>query len=540
MTRPRSSAEPTMRAGATTAWSVVLAVGGGVVWAFCFAREASVLLPWLALAPLVALLGRPRAWLWAWFFGFVSWLVSLPWLVPTVETFGGLPRWLSVVLFLLLCAYLALDQALFGWLGGRLWRRGVVGTSLAGDEDSQGDEPSAWRIAGTSFLVLPALFLLLEWKRGMPIGVFPWNPTSWAWLEVPGALDSMALIGGYGVTFLALAANAGVVLAIVQRRWRLGAAGVLVVASLLLVGGRIGARAAGPLAGVLLAEPGVGQRVVIVQPNNPITYDERALVAGYQRLLSLSERACTGEPTLLLWPESASWPYGWDNAPTLRNDLGRLARSGCTVVLNSARRRDGALFNVALLVGRSDGGAAQVEGEYAKRHLVPYGEYVPLREVLPFVGTLAREAGSFTAGQDPALLDWRGTDIGMAICYEVIFPEAVAEQVRAGAGLLATVTNDAWYGDTWAPWQHLRAARLRAAESRRPMMRAALTGVSAVIDARGRVVDQLGVGETGLLEARLPFAVEADPTPVSRRPTAPLWLSVLVLAFGMLRLRRTP
>jgi apolipoprotein N-acyltransferase len=156
------------------------------------------------------------------------------------------------------------------------------------------------------------------------------------------------------------------------------------------------------------------------------------------------------------------------------------------------------VFNSALVV--QDG---EVLGRYDKRHLVPWGEYVPLGDLLPFVGYLARSAGAFSAGDEPTLLPFSGERIGTAICFEVIFPAAVAEQVRAGASLLVTITNDAWYGDTFAPWQHLRAAQFRAAESARPMLRAAITGISAWIDAQGGLRQTLGIGEEGILRVEV-------------------------------------
>ncbi len=154
--------------------------------------------------------------------------------------------------------------------------------------------------------------------------------------------------------------------------------------------------------------------------------------------------------------------------------------------------------NSALIV---DGGG--IAGRYDKRHLVPYGEHVPLADWLPFMGRVARAAGDFTPGSSLGLLPWGEERIAAAICYEIIFPGAVAQQVRAGGSLLVTVTNDAWYGDTTAPWQHFRAARFRAAENRRPVVRAALTGVSGLIDRRGAVKGRLGVGEEGVLAGRV-------------------------------------
>lgn len=124
----------------------------------------------------------------------------------------------------------------------------------------------------------------------------------------------------------------------------------------------------------------------------------------------------------------------------------------------------------------------------------------------------------------------------MAICYEVIFPELVAEQVRAGASLLVTVTNDGWYGDTAAPWQHFRAARFRAAENRRPLLRAALSGVSGIVDARGRLRGRLGVGEAGVLEGAVRGGRALSP--YSRAPWLLPSIAALAVAFAIVPRRR--
>ncbi|MEM8934354.1 MAG: apolipoprotein N-acyltransferase, partial [Acidobacteriota bacterium] len=184
------------------------------------------------------------------------------------------------------------------------------------------------------------------------------------------------------------------------------------------------------------------------------------------------------------------------------------------------------------------------------RRLVPWGEYVPGKDLLPFVGKLARHAGDFSPGDDVALIDLApiglasrdqgtgGERLGLAVCYEVIFPLPVAEQVRAGATILMSITNDSWYGDSSAPWQHLRAARWRAAENQRPMVRAALTGVSAIIDRRGQVVEALGVDARGSLAFRV--VGSSDLTPFSRAPWAPVLIAGLLVGFAIMRVPRRP
>ncbi len=166
---------------------------------------------------------------------------------------------------------------------------------------------------------------------------------------------------------------------------------------------------------------------------------------------------------------------------------------------------------------------------------MPFGEYVPFRGVFGWMDKLARDAGEFRPADATALLPWNGEQIGMAICYEVVFPSEVASLVRQGATVLVTITNDAWYGDTSAPWQHFRAARFRAAENRRPLLRSAITGVSAFVAPDGTVLAEIGVFREGILRARV--LGERRLTVFSRAPWLVPLLSTLValvaLAWGV-------
>ncbi|MEL7058883.1 MAG: apolipoprotein N-acyltransferase [Acidobacteriota bacterium] len=513
--------------GAGFGWTLLLALGGGAAWAMCFAREGFLLLPFLGLTPLVALLPRRRPIVASWLFGVAFWAVSTSWLVPTVHTFGGLSKGLGAALFALLCGYLSLDFALFGWLGSRLWRRGGV-----------------WRLA-----TVPSLWVVLEWKRGVFFGGYLWNLAGYAAIDVPGALDAAAWLGAFGLSFVLALSAVAVCLGVLERRWRtmsiVGVGLVLLLASANLsaptdAGVRI-EDSAPPSAPE--ADDGL-RRVAIVQPAAKLTSVPIEIGANYRRMVNLSRAACRGdvvsdgvprradEPTLVLWPESGVWPGTWESSPGVRRNVYQLVADGCPVLLNSPVIEDGEQFNSVLLI--AEGGR---ESHYAKRRLVPWGEYVPLADLFPFVGKLARMASDFTPGRSTALLPWSDERLAAAVCYEVIFPMLVADQARDGATLLVTVTNDGWYGDSWAPWQHLRAARFRAAETRRPMLRAALTGVSAVIDARGRVAAELGVGERGLLTARVGGSGRQTLFTRAPRalPTAALGVVVFAILWGLRR-----
>ncbi|HEX6200385.1 MAG TPA: apolipoprotein N-acyltransferase [Thermoanaerobaculia bacterium] len=495
----------------------LLAPAAGALWAACFAREPLGVAPWLALAPLFLLLAVARsrrgAFGLAWLHGTAFWLVSIPWVVPTLETFGGLAPWLSVLLLVGLALYLGLFTGLFGALGLPLQRAG------------------GW----LALLGLPALWVALEWLRGWLFSGFPWNLAGYAWTGVPGALPLAAWIGAWGVGFLAVAVNAAVALAVVRRSLRAAAPALLGALLLLPVAGRYAA-APGPE-----PEPDpddrralpAGAPVRIVQPAiyNQVVYDPAVTRAGYERLFRLSEEACDRPGALVVWPESAAWPFELGRDPAFARDVEDLVqRTGCALLLNSTYRVDGEAdlyYTSAYLVAPRGGEPAR----YDKRHLVPFGEYVPLAGVFSFIDSLARSAGDYTAAEELRLLPWGAQELGAAICFEVTFPGEVADLVRAGATVLVTLTNDAWYGDTWAPWQHFRAARWRAAETRRPLLRAAITGVSGVIEADGSVRQVLGVGEEGILRARIDG--RRDLSPFARAPWAPPVASALLAAAAL-------
>ena len=493
-------------------------MGGGIWWAFCFDRSPGLLLPLAAAVPVIALAAVPggpwrRLWL-GWLHGVVAWLVAVPWIASTLTVYGGLPGVASALLLGVLALYLGLYHGLFCWLAGRLLQRGDA----------------------ISVLLVPAVWVALEWVRGLGPSGFPWNLLGYAWVDVPGALDATRWIGSHGLSFLVAASGLGLLL-LGRRETRRRALAVLVAVAAILAAARWTSR--GPR-----AEGERGVDVAVVQPNIHMATAAMVdagpdgqfadLAANSARLFALSRQAC--EPgRLVVWPESAGWPYQLERDGAFAGDIEALVAEGCSLLLNSARwdrsGEDERVFNAAYLL--SPGPDRARRQSYDKMHLVPFGEYVPFGRYLPAVRQLARQAGGFSPGDEVRLLEADGARLGVSICFEIVFPEQVAARVRRGANLLVTITNDSWYGRTWAPHQHLRPARFRAAENGRPLVRAAITGISAVIDRRGRVLADSRIEEATVMRARV--VPLGGMTLYSRAPLLVPLLCTALAAFAILR-----
>jgi apolipoprotein N-acyltransferase len=216
------------------------------------------------------------------------------------------------------------------------------------------------------------------------------------------------------------------------------------------------------------------------------------------RYLDLSRQALAAGAQTVIWPESST-PFFLEENPPMAAEIRRLAQqSGTPFVVGSdqiERAQQNRFYNAAFLVG-ADG---QTRAVYRKMHLVPFGEYVPLRQLLPFVGPLVEAVSDFSPGLEPVLLPVGAHNLSVAICYEVVYPWLVRSFVLGGSELLVTITNDAWYGTTSAAYQHWDQASLRAVEQGRYLVRAANTGITGIVDPYGQVVARTRLFETAVV-----------------------------------------
>jgi len=454
------------------------AVISGAALAFAFPPYGAAWLVPVALSPWIAALyfeeRRRRALLSGAVFGIVFWCLSTPWVSFVVTRFGGQPAWMGAVCVFLLALILAQWPLLVGWA--------MVAAAPARSPE---------RLAA-----FPILWMAAEHARSVAYKGFPWNLTANPLAAHPIWLQTAAWWGAVGIGGV-IAGAASLVAAIAVSpgtRGRLASAIALVA----LVGGIAGFGAARLR---LPPENGPAVRVACVQPDIPQSAREtpESSARNYASVFAAIREAAAAHPDLVLVPESSFYGVTWQRSEILRRDLADAAReSGGAILFNDLdETSEDVYYNAARLVTP----AGLAPATYHKVHLVPFGEYVPLPRLFFFMSSISRAVGAFSAADAPVVLASGKLALGPAVCYEMTYPSLAREEVRRGATLLVSVSNDAWYGKAGAQEQHFEALVLRAIENGRPYARAAITGISGVVDARGRLLAHLPPGRRGVAAA---------------------------------------
>ena len=418
-----------------------------------------------------------------WIFGFGYFVASLYWIGAAFLVEAEVYAWMMPLAVVALPAGMALYWGAAASLASLIWRPGI-----------------------RRVLIFAALVSIAEWLRGHLFTGFPWNALGYASEGVLGLDQLAAVFGVWGLTFFIVLWTAAPA-CLAGRGREPGAPGMV---ALIVTAGTLIAFLgqfrvpAEPTPAV----PGIALR--IVQPNVPQSDKWRSdnAAAIFERLLRLSGAAgAKGAAAVVVWPES-SVPFLIDEHPAALAAFATSMPSGATLLMGSLRRSTpdaGAnIFNsVHAVVG------GRIVATYDKAHLVPYGEYLPLESWLGPLGLrrVVTVPGSFDSGAGPRSLAVAGLpSFSPLICYEAIFPGAVLDSSDRPQWLL-NVTNDGWFGETSGPHQHLAQARLRAIEEGLPLVRAANTGISALIDPYGRVIDSLPLGVEGTMDGDLPGAL---------------------------------
>ena len=434
------------------------------------------LFAWVALLPLHRVLigvTPGQAFLRGWLTGFLAFAGTMYWVVTAMHLYGKVPLPISIALMLVLAAYLGLYVGLYAWGFIRLEQR--------------------W--AATAWIAAPCLWVSLEYVRTHAFSGLPWGLLGYSQFQWLPLIQIANITGVYGVSFLIVLVNVSLFLLFcwgltehpqrLPRPWIPLASAVAAILCVWLYG-----------LSQLHLPPSDRLTVGVVQANidQAHKWDTTYRKETLERYRRLTETV-RPKSDLILWPEAAT-PFLFEQEPDYRSLVtGMTKKAGVPLVFGSpalGRERDGTpyLLNSAYLLNST----GDIAGRYDKQHLVPFGEYIPLKRILFFLDKLVVGIGDFQPGPGPTLLsfahgpDQRQTQFGVAICFEVIFPDLVRRLTREGADFLVTITNDAWFGDTVAPHQHFGMVVFRAVENRMAFARAANTGVSGLIDPTGRIL----------------------------------------------------
>jgi apolipoprotein N-acyltransferase len=482
---------------------VLLAIASGAALALSFPNYNISLLAWVAVGLLVlASLGvtPTEAPLYGFLHGLVFYPLCLPWIDTVMRQYGNVDRWTAAGILGLLTVVLALFTAFFSWAIALSWRKG--GTLAC--------------------LLAPFLWVTLEFLRShLPIVSFPWNLAGYAASGNLPLVQLTVLTGIYGLSFILVLYSSVIVQAILagnERAWKTA----LVSTAILIL------TSAGGNYLVPVETPHHTAR--LVQTNFPQSEEYPANwfemhTGELEQLERISVKAAPEPPQLIIWPEVPA-PFSFAE-PKFAQRAARIAReSGADFLVGVVDwKRDAAgkwlASNSAVLLDPS----GQRIFSYDKIHLVPFGEYVPLRRWLSFAGRLTADISDFTPGRDSRVGRLPGGSFGTFICYEAVFPAEIRRFTVGGAELLINISNDGWFGRSSAPAQHLMMARVRAVENRRWLLRDTNNGFTVVVDPYGRIVRRLPTDVRDELDA--PYDFRSGLTPYARFGDWFAWLCVI-------------
>lgn len=480
-------------------YQIILAIISALLLALAFPKANQGWLAWLALVPLFLALRKAgvKGGLFLGFvFGLLHYLAMVYWTVHTMHHYGNLPIVQATGVLILLAGVLAFFTAAFG---------GIL----------------AWfRLKPQHFLIAaPVLWICLEFLRTWLFTGFPWELLGYSQYRYLWIIQFSDLFGVYGVSGLIVFSNAVLAMALLNRLelpWKRAVPSkmlITVAGSFLMV-----AVLSVVIYGVVrihsiddVAASSEKIRVAVIQGNinQAQKWDSRFQVRTTVKYRDLSMPSSVGDADLVVWPETAT-PFFFlhDEVPTNMVMEGIKSTSAHFIIGSpsyTTGKESYIYHNSAYLISPQGG----IKGKYDKVHLVPFGEYVPLKKWLPFINKMVAQVGDFKPGRQGSTLSWENKSAGMLICYEIIFPELARSMVQNGANLLVNITNDAWFDRTSAAYQHFSMAVFRSVENRRYLARAANTGISGFVDPCGRIVSptplfqKAAVNETiSLLEVR--------------------------------------
>ncbi|MDH4228014.1 MAG: apolipoprotein N-acyltransferase [Deltaproteobacteria bacterium] len=452
-------------------------------------------------------------------FGLVFFLGTVYWVIHSMYFYGGVPFYLGALVTLLLAAVLALYPAAFAVLG---WLPVCK---------------NKW----VRLVFVAALWVAIEYLRSILFTGFPWVLLGYSLASFAPLTQTAEIFGVWGVSFFIMFINAALFNAVDsffakkdRREAVLPLAAAVIVFVVFLVYGVFRMQAVDK---EVLSWKEYKASLSQGNVEQSVKWEASEVLTTIEKYRALTKEAKNSGADIAVWPESAMTFY-IDEAGKLTPLVTGAAKENNIYIVTGAPRREfnvfkkeEKFFNSAFMIDPS----GNITGRYDKVHLVPFGEYVPLKNILFFIKKMTAGVGDFSAGEGYPTLKFDGARIGTLICYEAVFPEISAAFTRHGANVLVNLTNDGWFGNTSAPYQHLDMTRFRAIENRVYLLRSANTGISAVIDPAGRIVGRTELfKETNLT---LPFRVRPEGRTFFSRfgmlfPFTTIIISVILIILG--------
>ena len=447
----------------------------GILLTLSFPNFDLEFLAWFALVPLFCATegkGLVRSFKLGVLTGIISFLGILHWIIVAVHTYGNVPLIPSGLILLLLVAYLSLFIGAFTFLTRLIQIRSGFQT----------------------ILLTPILWVSLEYLRSFLLTGFPWANLGYSqYLNLP-FIQMADIIGAYGLSFVIVLVNATLFWVLHQWSKRLFPFREVMITALILLGFLIYGYVKMEIVDRQMTQ-NPPLKIGLVQGNidQSIKWDNSFQLETLNIYEKLSFRVAEKKPDLIIWPETAT-PFFFQDAKEFQPlvlDIPKKTNAFLLFGTPSYKIQKGKVshYNSAYLISPS----GDLIGKYDKIHLVPFGEYVPMQDLLFFIGSLGEGIGDFKSGREIFNFSLPQGKFGVLICFEIIFPDLCRRFVKRGANFLVTITNDAWFGRTSAPYQHFSIATFRAVENRVFIARAANTGITGFIDPKGRILKEGGI-----------------------------------------------
>lgn len=462
----------------------------GILLVLIFPKADLYLLAWIALVPfLVSLYGKkPRqAFVSGFLLGIPYFFGTLYWIYHSINYYGGISFVGSISIVLLFCFYLSLYTGIFGFIFSAI----IQNTKLP------------------ILIIAPVLWVVIEFIRSYAFTGFPWSSLGYSQYKFLRIIQIADITGIYGISFLIVSINGAISDAILLKKrvniiplfpkyqFYLWLSSLFIVLLLSIIYGQIK---------LSQDRPGKTITASIIQGNIDqnkkwdSSYQNEVLKIYKETTLSASLK----QPDIIIWPETAL-PFFFGEDFLLTNDflnfqkmLSKNLLFG-TVLIKNRNSKPVSLSNSAVLLDET----GKVSFVYDKIHMVPFGEYVPLRKVLFFIDKLVTGIGDYTPGKSYIKAKSSTGDFAVLICYEIIFPGLVRKFFTDKGDYIVNITNDAWFGKTSGPYQHFSMAVFRAIENRKPVLRAANTGISGFIDSNGRILYKTNLFEKTFLTEKI-------------------------------------